>query len=84
MRLARIAVAAVVAGSAFAGLSSASALSPEPCPTGYTGVTIENNGNHTAVCTNLLPDYSVTSCARGTGVVVTVNGKHTSVCLTAK
>jgi NADH dehydrogenase FAD-containing subunit len=83
MRLARLAVAAVVVGSAFAGLSAASALSPEPCPDGYTGVTIENNGSHYAACTNLLPGYSVTPCPHGRGVDVTVNGKHVSACLTA-
>lgn len=46
------ALAAALVG---AGAGTASALSAEPCPYGYTGVIIEHNGRQTSVCQNLIP-----------------------------
>ena len=80
MRLTRLALAAVLAGSAFAGVQSASALSAQACPSGYQGVVIENNGSYTSVCFNLV---AVKPCTRGTGYDLWVGGKHVSGCVAA-
>jgi uncharacterized protein involved in exopolysaccharide biosynthesis len=48
-----VATVAVVAFSV-AGAGSAFALTAEPCPEGYKGVIIDNNGQQTSVCQNFI------------------------------
>lgn len=79
MRLTRIALAAVAVAASFAG-GNASALSAAPCPAGYYGVIVENNGQQTSVCTNLA---HVESCPSGSGYAVYVSGRYVSGCLKA-
>lgn len=45
------ALAAALVG---ASAGAASALSAEPCPSGYTGVIIEHEGKQTSVCQNII------------------------------